>query len=46
MGYYRLFTTVFDHHLLKCDLNDEIFAPIIPDLAAANFRMNELINHF
>lgn len=37
-GYYRLFTTVFYHGLLKFDLNDEIFAPIIPDIAAANFQ--------
>jgi hypothetical protein len=38
MSYYRLFTTVFDHTLLKFDLNDEIFAEINPDLVATNIQ--------
>jgi hypothetical protein len=37
-GYYSLFATVFDHCLLKCELNDEIFASIIPDLVATNIQ--------
>lgn len=44
-GNYSLFTTVFDFVLLKCGLNDEIFAEIIPDLVATNIqddRVNQL----
>lgn len=36
--YYRLFTTVFDIAPLKFNLNDEIFAQIIPDLVATNIQ--------
>jgi hypothetical protein len=37
-GNYKLFTTVFDHGVLKYALNDEIFAEIIPDLVATNIQ--------
>jgi hypothetical protein len=45
-SYYRLFSTVFDHRLLKCGLNDEIFAEIIPDLVATNIEDERVDNHF
>jgi hypothetical protein len=45
-GNYRLFTTVFDHRLLKCCLNDEIFAAIIPDLVATNIQDERSVKSF
>jgi hypothetical protein len=43
MDRYRLFTTVFNHCLLKIDLNDEIFAQIIPDLVATNIQDERVV---
>jgi hypothetical protein len=44
--YYRLFTTVFDTTPLKFNLNDEIFAQIIPDLVATNIQDERVVKSF
>jgi hypothetical protein len=44
--YYRLFTTVFDTAPLKFNLNDEIFAQIIPDLVATNIQDERVVKSF
>jgi hypothetical protein len=40
------FSIVFNHRLLKCALNDEIFAEIIPDLVATNIEDVRVVKSF